>query len=136
MNDNVLQDWLSDLSWKEQTVLISGIRGPDSAFCPRLKKVSRWMRSHTLQNADPNHTYMEVEDFPMPSELEDEFEFCTVHFATHFVYALEILGYLHPDKHVRTRAESLYCFFVTCVMHFQPETCDQMRRRLVDRKTV
>ena len=56
--DHVQHKWLSELSWKMQTVINQGLRAPDTHFCKKIKLLCRWMRGVVLQNADKEHTFM------------------------------------------------------------------------------
>jgi hypothetical protein len=129
----VLQYWVGDLPWKMQTVLIQGLRAPDTHFCKNTKIVCRWMRSMVLRNADKNHTFMCKKDgLPTPEDLENELNYCSMHCVTHFLYALEIIGYRHPDKEVRRIAYNLYKDLVWGIMHFNVEASNDLHRRLSD----
>ena len=53
------------------------------------------------------------------------------HFQLHFMHASEILGYKHPTELIRTWWEKLY-YRLANDMHLNPETVEQMDRRLDD----
>lgn len=131
--DHVQHRWLSDISWKMQTVINQGLRAPDTHFCKNIKILCRWMRNIVLQNADKNHTFMcEKNILPNVEEIEHEINYCSVHFATHFLYAMEIIAYKHPDKKIREKAYSYYESIVKHQWHFNTETEDQLDNRLAD----
>jgi hypothetical protein len=129
----VLLDWVKELSLKQQSVLLSSLRGPDNFHYPEIKKVTKWIRATLQTNADPQKEYMQQEKLPSPKELEKEIEFCTVHYATHLLQALEILGYNHPEKAVSVLAEGYYTHFISEIFHLNPETREQLNKRLEDR---
>lgn len=129
----VLQRWLGQIPWKMQTVLIQGLRAPDTHFCKNTKIVSRWMRSVVLRNADEDHTFMCTKDsLPSFVDLENELSYCSMHFATHFLYALEIITYKHPDSENQMVAHRYYFNLVEGIMHFGAESEEQLDLRLAD----
>lgn len=137
--DHVQHDWLGRLPWKMQTVMNQGLRAPDTHFCKAIKIICRWMRGVLLQNADENHTFMCRKDkLPALEDVENEINYCSVHFATHFLYALEIISYKHPTVEVRIQAEKYYRGIASELWHFNIETEHELDLRLsdVDRKPV
>lgn len=131
--DHVQHSWLNDIPWKMQTVINQGLRAPDTHFCKNIKIVCRWMRGIVLQNADKNHTFMcDKKKMPTYEELEHELNYCSVHFATHFLYALEIIGQMHPDRCVQDIAFGYYESIVCGLWHFNIETEIELKTRLAD----
>ncbi len=129
---NVLQYWIEDLPWKQQSVILSSLRGPDTRYCSNLKKISKWMRRITQNNADISSPYMEDETLPSIEEIEKEAEFCTVHYLSHLLHGLEIIAYKHPNKTISNIAKNYYLGFVDKILHLNPETKDQLEGRLND----
>jgi len=116
-----------------QTVINQGLRAPDSRFSPKVKIVARWMRSVCLSNADKDHTFMCRKDsIPTWEELDNEINYLTVHYVTHFIYALEIIAYKHPETKVRNNAMTLYAGLVKLQMHFEIESEEALDQRLAD----
>jgi len=135
--DHVQQEWLSKLSWKLQTVINQGLRAPDTHYCRAMKIVCRWMRMVVLQNADEKHTFMcKKKELPTVEDIENEINYCTVHCATHFLYALEIIGYYHSDENIKQIAMNYYRGIVQELWHFKIESYNELEIRLsdVDRK--
>jgi len=130
---SLLLDWTSELSFKQQSVLLSSLRGPDHTYCPNIKKVTKWIRGILQNNADPSKNYMARGELPHPKELEKEIEFCSVHYATHLLHALEIIGYKHSDEMVSGQANRYYTYFTSEIFHLNPETSEQLSKRLEDR---
>src|ERR1017187_649397 len=129
----VLNEWVTELNLKMQTVLIVGLRGPDQAYCPNLKKIHRWLRSLCLRNADPDHTFMKhQDDLPSIAEIEHEFEHQSVHYALHLTYALEVISYKHPEAGIRGKAAHLYRNITSDLLHFNFESETEMDHRLAD----
>lgn len=137
--DHVQHHWVSDLSWKMQTVINQGLRAPDTHFCKHVKILCRWMRSVVLQNADKNHTFMcEKKKLPKLEDLEHELNYCSVHFATHFLYALEIIAYKHPFPKERKTALRYYEGVIAELWHLGIESEEELDIRLsdVDREPI
>jgi hypothetical protein len=129
----VQRPWLYNLPWKMQTVINQGLRAPDSRFSPKVKIVARWLRSICICNADSNHTFMCRKDsIPGWAELDNEINYLTLHYVTHFIYAIEIVAYKHPNEEVQAIAMELYEGLVKYQMHFEIESEDAMDTRLAD----
>jgi len=128
----VLQNWMEELSWKQQSTILSSLRGPDSYYSPNIKKISRWMRRITQNNADTSSPYMKNEELPCIRELKKDIEFCSVHYLIHLLQGLEIVGYNHPDNQVAETAMKYYNDLVNRVLHLNPETKEQLEYRLKD----
>lgn len=73
---SVLQPWVEQIPWKQQSILFSGLRGPDTAHCPAIKEVVRWLRKISQRDADPSQSYM------APGE-RDECVRCGLHRMSH-----------------------------------------------------
>jgi hypothetical protein len=132
---NVLQDWLSDLSWKKQTVLISALRGPDVGSTPEIKQVCRWIRSTILENADPVKKYMQVDSLPDFKDIvranPQAVDMLSVHFLHHLMTAIEIIAYYHPKNN--TKGEALAWYFKGAhYLNLEPESKESLANRLVD----
>lgn len=137
MRQPVQQLWTLNLPWKMQTVMLQGLRAPDTHFCKNTKTVSRWLRSIILNNADNNHTFMcRKEKLPDWTDLENELNYCSLHFTTHFLYALEIVHYKHPEETVRKQAGFFYWGIVREMCHFEVEREKELDVRLADVEEV
>lgn len=157
----VTQEWTHSLTCMQQSVLLSAIRGPDGvAKYHSVKYLIRWFRRCTLLQAldhvvltDPydirggsftGPSFTTSEDVRLQSnyswerrmrELVDLYLQSTDemphHFQLHFMHAVEILGYKHPDLRIRGWWYSLYIILVQD-LHLQPETEGQLDYRLGD----
>jgi hypothetical protein len=156
----VLQPWLADISFMQQSVLISACRGPDGLHKNHIAKVLlRWMRRCFLYSAlDRRILYTPYEQgggsFTGPCNVGGLFSWppgprettaideavaqyhrtldeVPHHFQTHFLHAAEILGYKHPDHAIRQWWNGVYCGLVKD-MHLAPETESAMDYRLGD----
>jgi hypothetical protein len=129
----VQRTWLSKLSWKMQTVINQGLRAPDTHFCKNVKIMCRWLRSIVLQNADKDHTFMcSKNELPTVEEMEHELNYCSVHFATHFLYALEIVAYKHSEETIRNLAYRYYKGIISELWHLHVEKEEELDIRLSD----
>lgn len=117
----VQQEWLSNIGWKLQSIMASGLRGPDHMLYPKIKQVSKWIRAVTQNNADPSKPYMNNITLPKPEELDKELEHCYVHFVHHFADALAIIAYYHPDPATARYAAQLHYHIAEELFHFIPE---------------
>lgn len=121
-SDNcVVQPWLRNLPWKQQSILFSGLRGPDAANIPATKSVNRWMRTVTQHNADPSKNYMSQDGLPTALDLTDELEFLPCHYVHHLADSLAVIAYSHPEQDVREQAYDYHAFIAEELFHFVPE---------------
>jgi hypothetical protein len=147
---SVLQNWVQDLTFMQQSVLLTAIRGCDgiTKYHPS-KFVLRWLRRCVMYSAftqniinDPylddggNFTGKIPRDkFPTIEALFkcylDNVDEIAHHFHMHLVHAAEILGYKHPDKSIKA---DWLCFYLDCCrdLHMSPESRQQMDLRLGD----
>lgn len=129
---SVLQEWVMKLPWKQQSVLLSGLRGPDGARCPNIKNVTRWLRNITQNNADPSHSYMMVGQLPNCEMLEKELEYVSVHYVHHLAQAMKVVA-IGVDVYVYEKyARELYEFISNELLHMKVETDDEFNERLRD----
>lgn len=155
-NKPVIQDWVSQLSYMQQSVLLCSIRGPDGfAKHHACKPLLRWYRRCILISAfdgkpltnpyelgggsftGPSCTNMFSEDNWESSmkKYVDEFIGCRdeyhLHFYMHFIHSSEIIGYKHPDERIRKFWNDIYIRMVHS-LHLLPETEEMMDKRLGD----
>lgn len=132
---SVLQNWVVALPLRMQSTLILGLRGPDTHACPNIKTITRWLRGLTFKPGNP-HNVQEfmgtkperiIEKGPTAKELE----FCTQHFYSHLMHALEVVGYEYRayDSASAYLAFCLYCDMVY-LMHLSAETSEDFKQRL------
>ncbi len=130
---SVVHPWLDDLTMKQQTVLLSALRGCDGVSKDDVSKVLvRAFRSIVLQNAAPTGRFMHDNVAPEQIEL-----FChapdvyPMHWLMHFIHAIEIVGYNYPIVETREWWYRLY-LRLTTALHFNPETMEQNDLSLKD----
>ncbi|WP_267433826.1 hypothetical protein [Sphingomonas sp. GM_Shp_1] len=152
----VLQDWVSSLSFMQQTVLLTAVRGPDGVpkYGPT-KMLLRWYRRCILLSAmdqavlttpyafgggsftgpsygPTNHAHdWESEMDVTVGQYLRELDAIPHHFQLHLLHAVEIVGYKHPVERIRNWWRLTYVRLVHD-MHLWPETEEQLDRRLGD----
>lgn len=155
----VTQPWTHGLTFMQQTVLLTAVRGPDGI--PKygaIKMLLRWYRRciliSSLDNAILNNPYEPLRggsfmgaSYDWPPGLHDgdwakrmdgivtqylrDVDAIPHHFHLHLMHSFEIVGYNHPDQSIRSWFRSVYERLVHD-MHLWPETEEQMDRRLGD----
>lgn len=142
---SVLNDWVHDLTYMQQSVLLAMIRNADGiAKHHPQKELIKWFRRCILKSAfDGRHLTIPQEPGggsftgPVP-DIEralDSFIWArdemTLHYFAHSMHAFEILGYKYPHAFYRAFWHRAY---LRCVdaMHMLPETEAMMDRRLCD----
>lgn len=131
----VLQNWVSGVGCKMQSILISGLRAPDQ-YTKNTKKCIRWLRSKCQIDADPKkQSYMEtvtIDDTVIDAAM-DELEYCAVHYVHHFADSMAVLGYHHPSIDVCRTALKIHELVAVELFHFHPETRDEFLIRHEDK---
>ncbi len=131
---NVVYDWISALSLKQQTVILSALRGCDGKNKEDPSKtITRSFRFTILKNADGGSGFMHGIDI---DKLHDKVE-CFIkdidsypmHFLLHLAHAMEIVGYKHPEEKFRKLWLSIYEKIVDA-FHMNIETEEQLDNRL------
>jgi hypothetical protein len=133
-NTCVMKEWTFKLSWKEQTVLISALRGCDGIGKHDIsKKIVRRIRNVVLNNAGT-----EKGEFMRSEVTEQEiYEFSKnidaypVHFLLHLIHASEVIGYCCNVEKDRKFFKEFYNIMVSS-FHMIPESKEQMHLRLED----
>ena len=129
----VLQPWVEKMPWKQQSILFSGLRGPDNQAAKYVKAVCRWMRSVSQNNADPSKDYMRKDPLPSFEQLDLELENLTVHFVHHFADALRVIAIWHPDAVVAAYASGIHQDVAGELFHFHPESVKEFDDRHRDK---
>lgn len=129
---SVLQPWVTELTFKQQTVLMSAIRGCDGVGKEDIsKKLVRSYRSTILEDAsgggslfmDNSVTRKEVMAFLK------QIDHYPIHWFTHFMHAVQIVGYYDCETSVWW--DSLYRAMAGA-LHLNPETKIEHEARLAD----
>jgi len=117
---SVLQPWVEEIPMRMQSTLLLGLRGPDTHVCPGVKKIQRWMRGLVFRPGNPDNVKEFMSDAPDPEILEKsplakELEFCSQHFYSHLMHALEVIAYRYHNAPEAFIAFGLYksmCFLM------------------------
>lgn len=133
----VLQDWLEPLTYKQQTVLLCALRGCDGVMKnDPSKAVVRQLRNDILKNADGREAFMaNKQDWKSIQKLATNMDRYPMHYMMHVIQAMEILGYYHPDPEIAEYWNNAYTLYVQR-LHLQPETKEDNRFRLRDKRTT
>ena len=157
---SVAQAWTHDLTMMQQSVLLSAIRGPDGQpkYGGGAKMLLRWYRRCILLSAmdgrvlsDPieanggsftgpslqGEDDMEPWSERMQEHVHDylrQVDMLPHHYQLHFMHAVEIVGYKHPDQVIRMFWYRLYLRLVHD-LHLWPETEAQLDSRLGDTRS-
>ena len=134
-NVPVIQEWAWKLSWKQQAVLMSALRGCDMAdkedpakpFCRRLRGAV--LRSGGADDAcEFMRADIGLEDIMKFTKQIDRYP---IHFILHLVHAAEVVGFNHPAE---SEAKFWSAFYHNMVQafHMYPETKEQNDFRLRD----
>ncbi|HEX8609582.1 MAG TPA: hypothetical protein VF679_13150 [Pedobacter sp.] len=133
----VIQDWIMDLPFTQQALLLLSLRGADGI--PKhhhTKTLIRWIRGVVLKPAYKNFNradgFMSIdytqwrEITTLCLELHDEIPH---HFLMHLVHAIEVIGYKHPNSDIGERFLKLYLSYCDS-FHMNPESESTLDNRL------
>lgn len=140
-NESVVQEWTSSLTFQQQALLLTGIRGADGCSKHNNSKyLTRYLRGAVLKPAGNWRTDINDGDFMwgyystfhyyarMFYNDHDEYPH---HYIMHLVHCAEVLGYKHPDGIIRNAWMTFY-FNMCKSFHMTPETETEMDNRLND----
>lgn len=145
----VLRPWVRALPLRHQGVLVTAIRGCDTAHKEdRSKSLSRMIRRAVLNPADERETTMAggffgFEPERLKSDLHDflhSLDAYPLHYVMHLMHACEVIGYEYPppsafcdvyDEQFYMKEFFLKVYQVMCyTLHVNPEAREQMVERL------
>lgn len=132
---SVLQEWVMELPLREQGTLLTSIRGCD--LTPKLpynspeRQIVGWIRYCVLNAADPREIRIIGAFFQTecPDFKWSEFGHYPLHWVSHILHTLEVIGYRHPSPVRAMMARTLYFRGVES-LHLNPESFEQMIKRL------
>ncbi len=139
---SVVRNWVNELPWKQQGVLLCAMRGVDGFPKEHVSKpLTRLYRRTILLCADidlasTGSAFMgtgELDPEVVDRFMDFQLDSYPMHWLLHFTHAIEIIGYNHPDIKVRTFWIDLY-YRIVKSLHLHPETWEQLNSRLVDKK--
>lgn len=133
----VLKPWMFDMTLQMQGTLLGAVRGPDGAVKQDPAKILvRAFRAVIINNAKPlGPENMFQGDGSGRTEQADVDAFFSsldqynAHWLTHFMFAAEIIGYMHEDKILRAYWLGIY-FGIVGYFHLMPESQMEMMTRL------
>ncbi len=131
---NVVQDWVGTMTLKQQTVVLSAIRGCDGAAKDSLSKpFVRALREIVLRNAvDGECSFMgSYIDGAQINTFVKSLDPYPMHWLMHFTHAVECVGYGHPDRIIARWWRGLY-LDICHALHFMPEDFSAWKIRLRD----
>lgn len=159
MGKSVLQEWVQELSFMKQSVLLTAVRGPDGLHKNHVAKLLlRWYRRCILYDAFSGtvpvpqvegNARLELDPYvrhnggsftgPCWKGIDDavkEYLSCVDevphHFHLHFMHGGEIIGYEHPVSDIAEWWRNSFYMKLVKDMHLNPETKEEMDRRLGD----
>lgn len=135
---SILYPWAEALGLRYQGVLVSAIRGCDTA--PKndaSKDLARSLRAEVLRThvSDPTLSKSFIEKVPNEavaarmSAFVKNWDHYPLHYVMHLVHAAEIIGYHHENLVTR----HMWCvFYQKCChkLHMKPETKEELAKRL------
>lgn len=133
--DWVLNDWVLQLPGKAQSALLCGLRGSDITTAEEVRRVSHWLRWVVCKDVMPSSHYMIDRDFVRIKTTFEAYPTAwgnlPIHFRHHVREALEIVGFMHPDEAINTRARTAYEDLCE-KSKGKPELKDELVKRMQD----
>lgn len=140
--ESVVHEWVSTLTFQQQALLMTGMRGPDGSEKHNgAKYIVRYLRAIVLKPAGnwqgKNDNDFMWGDYTLFDHYAFEFwnnhDHYPHHFIMHLFHCAEVIGYKHPDHGIRWRWNQFYLGGCRA-FHLNPETEEQMDNRLNDFK--
>lgn len=140
LTESVLQDWVHTLTFQQQALLLTAMRGPDeNNKFNSAKAIVRYLRGVVIKPAgnwhgDNNNDFMWGRYAYFAGHAatfwldHDEYPH---HFIMHLVHCAEVAGYKHPDAVTRAHWNAFYKSACQA-FHMCPETEAMMDARLND----
>ena len=139
---SIIQPWVENLGLREQGTLVASIRGCDgTAKGDITKALMREIRGLILVPFDAREMKESdkgfINPFPSPSAttnfpvLLKSLDQYPVHFLFHMLFAIEVIGYRHPQPVVRAVYLHRYEMIVR-KLHLNPETLEQFVARMTE----
>ena len=138
--ESALHDWVHTLTFQQQALLMTGMRGPDE--CNKhnpAKAMVRFLRGAICKPAG-NWSGYNDNDFmwgdygvfgTWQRQFFDDPDGYPHHFIMHLVHCAEVIGYKHPDRQIRYSWNRFY--LAACqAFHMLGETEGSMDERLND----
>lgn len=135
---NIVQTWVSELGLRYQDVLVSAVRGCDTApkhdaskdlaRCFRAEILNTHVNDPKLSKSFIEKVHNETVAVRMSAFIKN-WDHYPMHYVMHFIHAGEVLGYFHPD---RLRRALWFKFYEKCChkLHVNVESIEMLRKRL------
>jgi hypothetical protein len=141
---SVLQDWVMELPLRYQGTLLTAVRGCDVeakqwtrtgvAYSPG-RRLTAFIRFCFMNPADTREIDVEEGSFFMSTPPDpfkpSAFGHLPLHWYSHAMHALEIIGEHHPVLSTKRLAGNLYVDMVEA-LHLNEETSEEMETRLTE----
>lgn len=140
---SVLQDWVTELPLRHQGTLLTAVRGCDlepkqwtaMGFSDSPgRRLTAFIRYCFMNPADEREIDIPGAFFqstPPERFKPSEFGHLPLHWYTHVMHALEVIGYHHPNLDLMIQARKLYQSMVHG-LHLNIETSHQQYQRLTE----
>lgn len=135
--ESVVHEWVSDLPFMQQALLMTAMRGPDG--CRKYnaaKNIVKYMRGAVLKPAGEitgnEDSFMWI-NYALFEEYTTEFFFDNdaypMHFLMHLFHSAQVVGYNHPDDAIRA---AWFRFYVLACksLHMGIENKKDMNKRM------
>lgn len=138
--ESVLRDWVTELTFQMQALLLTAMRGPDAMQKENTAKcIIRYLRGTVIKPVG-NWTGFNDNSF-MWGEYDLFHQYCRAllndhdayphHFLMHLIHSAEVIGYLHHDSCIRSKWITFY-YWCCDEFHMSVETRQDMEERLND----
>lgn len=140
--ESVVKDWVSELSFQQQALLFTAMRGPDNLPKHNAAKcIVRYLRGIVLKRAkghsnDNDNDFMWNDYSKFSSyiyDFIDNHDEYPHHFIMHLIHCAELVGYTYPDKNIADQWKIFYLKMCDA-FHMYAEGPTQMNNRLNDFK--
>lgn len=135
---SVIKEWMLDLPFTQQALLMLSLRGADGmSKYNAAKDMIHFMRDVVLNaayedyNGEPEgFMRADYENFDrVAKSFFNDTDAYPMHFLMHLIHAAEVVGYNHPDSYISSAW--LYFYQYACKsFHMNPETAYQLNNRL------
>lgn len=145
---SVLQDWVMELPLREQGVLLTGIRGCDTApkdpktiqekwgcstgECQAERELAAFLRYCVIHPADPREVDIPGAFFkstPPENWKPSQFGHYPLHWYSHIMHCFEVVAYRHPNIYLADECSEIYTRLVHA-LHLNVESKPAMIQRL------
>lgn len=140
LNETVLHDWVCNLTFQMQALLLTAMRGPDeNNKFNAAKGIIRYLRGVVIKPAgawqghnDNDFMWGDYQYFvPISEEFWQDHDEYPHHFIMHLVHCAEVVGYKHPIQSISGYWLDFYN--EACrAFHMNQETEEQFDKRLND----